>query len=37
MPVSNYISEYQGYQSADMIATGGNEAFFSFGAQGDFA
>ena len=24
------LSEYQGYQSADIIATGGKEAFFSF-------
>lgn len=31
------LSEYQGYQSADIIATGGKEAFFSFGAEGDFA
>ena len=31
------LSEYQGYQSADIIATGGKENFFSFGAEGDFA
>lgn len=31
------LSEYQGYQSADIIATGGKEAFFSFGAESDFA
>ena len=31
------LSEYQGYQSADIIATGGKEAFFSVGAEGDFA
>lgn len=30
------LSEYQGYQSADMIATGGKEKFFSFGAEADF-
>ena len=34
---SDMLSEYQGYQSADIIATGGKEAFFSFGAEGDFA
>lgn len=31
------LSEYQGYQSADIIATGGKKAFFSFGAESDFA
>ena len=31
------LSEYQGYQSADIIATGGKENFFSFGVEGDFA
>ena len=31
------LSEYQGYQSADIIATGGKEAFFSLGAEGDFS
>ena len=31
------LSEYQGYQSADIIATGGKETFFSFGAESDFA
>ena len=31
------LSEYQGYQSADIIATGGKENFFSFGAESDFA
>ena len=30
------LSEYQGYQSADIIATGGKEVYFSFGAEGDF-
>lgn len=31
------LSEYHGYQSADIIATGGKEAFFSFGAEADFS
>ena len=31
------LSEYQGYQSADIIATGGKKVFFSFGAESDFA
>lgn len=31
------ISEYQGYQSADIIATGGKELYFSFGVESDFA
>lgn len=31
------LSEYHGYQSADIIATGGKEVLFSFGAEGDFA
>ena len=31
------LTEYQGYQSADIIATGGKENFFSFGAESDFA
>ena len=31
------LSEHHGYQSADIIATGGKEAFFSFGAEDDFA
>ena len=31
------LSEYQGYQSADIIATGGKEAFFSFGVTSAFA
>ena len=31
------LSEYQGYQSADIIATGGKKALFSFGAESDFA
>ena len=30
-------TEYQGYQSADIIATGGKKALFSFGAESDFA
>ena len=30
------LSEFQGYQSADIIATGGKETFFSLGAEGDF-
>ena len=29
------LSEYQGYQSADIVATGGKETFFSFGAEDD--
>ena len=31
------LSEYQDYQCADIIATGGKEVFFSFGAESDFA
>ena len=31
------LSEYQGYQSADIIATGGKETYFSFGTERDFA
>ena len=31
------LSEFQGYQSADIIATGGKDDFFSLGAEGNFA
>lgn len=31
------LSEHQGYQSADIIATGGKETCFSFGTERDFA
>ena len=31
------LSEYKGYQSADIIATGGKDELFSFGAERDFA
>ena len=30
------LSEYQGYQGADIIATGGKEVLFSLGAEDDF-
>ena len=30
------LSEYQGYQSADIVATGGKEFFFSWGTEDDF-
>ena len=30
------LSEFQGYQSADIIATGARETFFSYGAESDF-
>lgn len=29
------LSEYKGYQSADIIATGGKELLFSWGAEDD--
>lgn len=31
------LSEYRGYQSADIISTGGRDDFFSWGAEGNFA
>ena len=31
------LSEFRGYQSADIIATGGKELLFSFGAEENFA
>lgn len=31
------LSEFQGYQSADIISTGGKDDFFSWGAEGNFA
>lgn len=31
------ISEYKGYQSADIISTGGKELLFSWGAEENFA
>ena len=31
------LSEYQGYQGADIIATGGKEVYFSLGAEANFA
>ena len=30
------LSEHEGYQSADIIATGGKERLFSWGAEDDF-
>ena len=31
------LSEYKGYQSADITSTGGKETFFSWGAEENFA
>lgn len=31
------LSEFQGYQSADIISSGGKELFFSLGAEENFA
>lgn len=31
------FSEFRGYQCADIIATGGKETFFSWGAEENFA
>lgn len=31
------LSEFQGYQSADIIASGGKDDFFSWGAEENFA
>lgn len=31
------LSEYKGYQSADIISTGGRDDFISWGAEGNFA
>ena len=31
------LSEFQGYQSADIISAGGKELLFSWGAENNFA
>lgn len=31
------LSEFRGYQSADIISTGGRDDFISWGAEGNFA
>ena len=31
------LSEFRGYQSADIISTGGRDDFISWGAESDFA
>ena len=31
------LSEFKGYQSADIISTGGRDDFISWGAEGNFA
>ncbi len=31
-----FLSEYRGYQSADLISAGGKEAYFSYGAEDNF-
>ena len=31
------LSEFKGYQSADIISTGGRDNFISWGAEGNFA
>ena len=31
------LSEFQGYQSADIISSGGKDDFFSWGAEDNFA
>lgn len=31
------LSEFKGYQSADIISTGGRDDLFSWGAEGNFA